>query len=281
MNGHFGDTTDTQLTPLLTVIVPVFNEAKTVIDALIDLLEEPTSKEIIIVDDGSTDTSAAEVGAWLDTVKEADCSTDRIIFFQHDTNLGKGAAIRSALEFATGSFVVVQDADLELKPSCFADLLRPLRKDQADLVIGHRVGATRSGLSLHWLGIRLLRAVVRIIYGYQISDPACCYKMLSLTNVRRMNLEAQHFEFCPEVLAKASRLKLRVSQAPVNYFPRTIEQGKKLRLLKDGWTAVRTLVRLRSWSPASDEVDRNDIGERPSGDVRSDRRKPTEVQRAG
>ena len=252
MDVNSDDAINGQARPLLSVIVPVFNEAATVAQALTALLEELTPKEIIIVDDGSTDTTAGVVESWESSVPGMAHSAGRIICIRHPVNRGKGSAVRTALEHATGRFVVVQDADLEVQPDCFPKLLKPLCDGTADFVIGYRRNSRKSSAVFHWFGVKLLGIVTRLLYGYRVHDAACCYKVLSLENLRAIQLEADRFEFCPEVLAKVCRMKLRISQVPVDYFPRSIRNGKKLRLLKDGWKAVQTLFRYRLWSPSRD-----------------------------
>jgi dolichol-phosphate mannosyltransferase len=247
-NEAAGLVADTSV-PCVSVILPVFNEVSTVAVALERVLEERTRKEVIIVDDGSHDGSEEIIEQFIRNLGTLDDRTVRIVFLKHMENEGKGRAIRTALQVARGRFVIVQDADLEVRPSCYAALLNPLVKSTAELVIGRRRRSLTRSLSLHAIGVAALGLIVRTLYGYQVRDAACCYKVLSLENLRRMNLQADRFEFCPEVIAKASKLGLTLHQVDVDYFPRGVDRGKKLRLVRDGIEAVLTLLRYRQWQP--------------------------------
>lgn len=238
--------------PCVSVILPVFNEASTAAVALGGVLEEGTSKEVIIVDDGSDDGSGAVLEGYIGSLGPLNDTTARIVLLRHRANRGKGAAIRTALATARGRFVIMQDADLEVRPSCYAALLEPLIGGTAEFVLGCRRRHFPRGLSLHVVGVAALGVIVRALYGYPVRDAACCYKVLSLENLRRMDLQADRFEFCPEVIAKASRLGLALRQVDVDYFPRGADEGKKLRLVKDGIEAILTLWRYRRWQPAPD-----------------------------
>jgi dolichol-phosphate mannosyltransferase len=237
--------------PILSVIVPVFNEAATVVQALQAIIDEPTLKEVIIVNDGSTDATAEAVQSWVNLRSSNLNVVHQVAFLQHKSNLGKGRAVRTGLAYARGQYVVIQDADLEVHPSSFPRLLKPLTEGTADFVVGRRNTSAPSWANLNLLGVQILRIVVRILYGYRIHDPACCYKLLSLEDILRFGLNAERFEFCPEVVAKACRMKLRFAEVPVDYFPRSVKDGKKLRLIRDGWTAIQTLVRYIAWNPQS------------------------------
>lgn len=233
--------------PRVTIIVPVFNEQATVALALESVFDEETPKEIILVDDGSSDGSAEAVQDWIDKIPSLNATTARFVWLKHLKNRGKGAAIRTALTLARGEFVIIQDADLEVRTNCYSALLAPLMTGTAEFVMGCRSRSLTSKRSFHAIGVTVLDSIVRYLYGYNIQDSACCFKVLSLENLRRMNLEAEKFEICPEIIAKASKLGLRLQQVDVDYFPRTAHEGKKLRLLKDGLAAIQTLLRYRRW----------------------------------
>lgn len=246
--GQVRETAAEPSLPILSVVVPVFNESTTLTKAVERVLEEPTRKEVIIVDDGSDDGTAEILEEWGRNIFSLNDSTVRIVVLRHVENRGKGRAIRTALSVAEGQFVIVQDADLELSPSCYAALLAPLLSGTAQLVIGRRRRAGGAG-SIHAIGIAALGLVVRALYGYNVQDPACCFKVLSLDNLRRMDLDGERFEFCPEVIAKGARLGLKLQQVDVAYVPRRADEGKKLRLVKDGIKAIQTLLRNRRWQP--------------------------------
>lgn len=240
--------------PLLSVIVPAYNEPQTVGPTLDAVLAEETSKEVIIVDDGSDNETAQSIGAWAEANVELNTRTGRMLWLRLSRNTGKGAAIRHGLQFASGKYVVVQDADLEVQPSAYATLLGPLMNNHADLVIGRRRGLFFGSRILHAGGVWLLNQLVRFLYRYRVHDASCCFKVLSLKNMRAMRLESDGFEFCPEVIAKASGMGLRLAEVDVTYTPRSHGHGKKLKLVRDGIIAVKTLWHFRHWElPNSDE----------------------------
>ena len=225
----------------LTVIVPVYNEERTLAEQLRRVEDAFPDKEVIIVDDGSTDNSAQILADWENH------RGFRVL--RHLYNRGKGVAIRTALPHARGRFTIVQDADMENDPQDYDKLLRPLVVNYADVVYGSRYLRTGSK-SPRWtvfrLGVVVLNVAVRLLYGVRLTDEATCYKVTSTAQLRRMNLECERFEFCPEFTAKACRLGLRIVEVPIRYTPRSIRNGKKLRL-GDGWHALATLWKWRSW----------------------------------
>jgi Glycosyl transferase family 2 len=235
--------------PILSVIVPVYNESATIGQVLDSIIEEPTCKEVLIVDDGSTDESGEIVRRWIEptSTRSFPAHVRGVTLSQHSKNQGKGMAIRTGLKAANGEFVIVQDADLELHPQEYSRLLQPAVDGIADLVIGCRV-ATRTipWMLPHRLGIAALNLAVWLLYGIRLKDEACCFKLIRTVNLRSMELDCRRFEFCPEVVAKAIRLGLRFAEVPVAYTPRGISAGKKLRLW-DGLEAMRTLWRYRHW----------------------------------
>ncbi len=232
----------------LSVIIPVYNEVNTILDVLNGVISEPTCKEILIVDDGSTDGTRQCLQQWQSTWSPTPQTAHvrRVEFLWHPANRGKGAAIRTGLELAAGEFVIVQDADLEVSPSEYPWLLQPLLAGEADFVIGYRTHVSGSHRLAHCTGIKLLNTIVRVFYGVSVRDEACCFKVLRTRDLRRMKLECSHFEFCPEVVAKAARLKLRFAEVPITYTPRDASGGKKLRL-RDGLQALWTLWKYRGW----------------------------------
>lgn len=249
--------------PLLSVIVPVFNEQATLLQLLSKIIEETTEKEVILVDDGSSDHTPEIISTWIQSSPNLTQQTHRVVWSQNESNLGKGASIRSGLSEATGKYVVVQDADLEVLPSDYSKLLEPLVSDKAQFVIGSRVFSNLNKMSFHRLGVRLLNYVVKFIYGFNISDSACCFKVLKRSDLLRMELQCMRFEFCSEVISKAARMQLKIVEVDVEYFPRTAADGKKLRLVQDGLQAIQTLLRYRNWKPVPDpqtvDKDSNDI----------------------
>ena len=231
--------------PLLTVIVPVFNEARTVDELLrrvVDATLTPTLSQrereekpdiqVIVVDDGSTDATRERLETWRTLVT----------VLSHAENRGKGSAIRTGLTPARGQFIIIQDADLEYDPRDYERLLEPLLIGKADAAYGVR----RLRWSICHLGVSVLNQIVRWIYGIRISDEATCYKVFRTNDLRAMDLQCEGFEFCPEVTAKACRMGLSICEVPISYNPRSVVQGKKLRW-RDGWAAIKTLWRWRDW----------------------------------
>jgi dolichol-phosphate mannosyltransferase len=232
--------------PLLTVIVPVFNEAATINELLRRVIQAPYSKQIVVVDDGSTDGTSDILSLWERVPMVQIC--------RHDRNRGKGRSIRTALEHACGHFVIIQDGDLETDPHDYPLLIEPLARGQADFVIGSRFASgtelAARGNSLFRLGVQLLNLAIRVLYGARVSDEACCYKALSTQVLKSLDLHCERFEFCPEVVAKAIRLNLRIAEVAIRYYPRTAANGKKLRY-RDGLRAIWCLWKLRGWEPAT------------------------------
>ncbi len=242
--------------PLLSVIIPTFNEQATLLSVLTQVAEEGTCKEIILVDDGSSDGTREMIASWIDSVEALNKQTARIIWLEHEQNLGKGTAIRSGLNVASGKYVVIQDADLEVLPSDYPQLIEPLINDQTEFVIGSRKYPDKNQLSYHRFGVRILNKLVRLLYGYDLSDAACCFKVLKHSDLLAMGLKCQRFEFCYEVIAKASRMGLMVTEVEVSYSPRSVVEGKKLRLVQDGFHAISTLMQYRFWNPKPVKFDK-------------------------
>ena len=161
----------------------------------------------------------------------------------HEGNQGKGAAIRTGLEYARGEYVLIQDSDLEYDPQDYPALLAPLADRSANVVYGVRNDRPGRGLSF-FLGVRFLTALTNVLYGCNIHDEATCYKAFRRSVLARVNLECRRFEFCPEVTAKISRMGEKIVEVPISYHPRSAEQGKKIRWT-DGASAIWTLLRYR------------------------------------
>jgi dolichol-phosphate mannosyltransferase len=219
----------------VSVIVPVYNEAAHVDELLRAIQASPVRKEIIIVDDGSTDGTRER----LKTLPPIDGVT--VIF--HEKNCGKGAAIRTALGYAHGEYVLIQDSDLEYDPQDYPALLRPLEQGEANVVYGVRPDRPERGLRF-FLGAKLLTHLANLLYGAGIHDEATCYKVFRRSLLEKIKLECLRFEFCPEVTAKLCRMGEKIAEVPVAYHPRSAVEGKKIRH-SDGWLAIWTLVRYR------------------------------------
>lgn len=219
----------------VSVIVPVYNEAAHVDELLAAIHASPVRKEIIIVDDGSTDGTREKL--------EAMPPMDDVTLVFHQRNCGKGAAIRTALSYARGEYVLIQDSDLEYDPQDYPALLRPLEDGRANVVYGVRPDRPERGLRF-FLGAKLLTHLTNLLYGAGIHDEATCYKVVRRSTLERLQLECRRFEFCPEVTAKLCRMGERIAEVPISYHPRSAVEGKKIRHA-DGWLAIWTLIRYR------------------------------------
>ncbi|HAX82018.1 MAG TPA: glycosyl transferase [Actinobacteria bacterium] len=223
---------------LLSIIVPVYNERSTVAESIRRVREVPLplDREIIVVDDGSTDGSH-------DIVKRLGDSTVRV--FRQDKNMGKGAAIRRGVAECRGDIVVVHDADLEYDPRDFPRMLTPILEGKAKVVYGSRfTGEHRNMMFWHWMGNRFLSLVTNVLYNTTLSDMETCYKMVDGELLRSLRLTANRFDIEPQVTAKILRTGTRIWEVPISYAGREIDEGKKISW-RDGFPALWTLVRIR------------------------------------
>jgi dolichol-phosphate mannosyltransferase len=220
---------------VVSVIVPVYNEAPHLDELLLAINASPVRKEIVLVDDGSTDGTREKLLALP--------PNEGLTILFHKTNCGKGAAIRTALRYARGEYVLIQDSDLEYDPQDYPALLRPLESGEANVVYGVRPDRPERGRRFY-LGAKFLTHLTNLLYRAGIHDEATCYKVFRRSLLKKISLECRRFEFCPEVTAKLCRLGEKIWEVPVSYRPRNQEQGKKLRY-SDGWVAIWTLLRLR------------------------------------
>lgn len=220
----------------VSILVPAYNEEATLNEVIERLLALPLSKEVVVIDDCSTDNTADVARAYQ----------DRIIYLRQPRNLGKGAAIRAGLAVARGEVIVIQDADLEYLPEEIPSLVQPILDRKSDVVYGTRFkhGMHPDMAIPNKIVNKLLVWFVFVLYGRKISDEATCYKAIRTEVLRSMHLECNRFEFCPEVTAKAIRLKLPILEVPISYTPRGKEAGKKIRWT-DGVEAFWTLIRHR------------------------------------
>lgn len=219
----------------VSVIVPVYNEAAHVDELLQAIHASPVKKEVIIVDDGSSDGTREKL-------RGMPLADDVTVIF-HEKNCGKGAAIRTALDYARGEYVLIQDSDLEYDPQDYPALLRPLKLGKANVVYGVRPDRPERGLRF-FLGAKLLTHLANLLYGAGIHDEATCYKVFRRSLISKINLDCRRFEFCPEVTAKLCRMGEKIAEVPISYVPRSAGEGKKIRH-SDGWLAIWTLLRYR------------------------------------
>jgi glycosyltransferase involved in cell wall biosynthesis len=226
----------------LSIVVPVFNERNTLVEIVRRMrlveLPEGIDREIIVVDDGSSDGTR-------DVLKQLSDSTVRVVL--HSENRGKGAAVRTGIENATGDYVLVQDADLEYDPDDWPKLLRPVLRGKARVVYGSRfTGERRNMLFLHWVGNRCLSLLTNLLYNTTLSDMETCYKLVDRKLLDELQLRSDKFDIEPEITAKILKRKIRIYEVPISYTGREYEEGKKITW-KDGFAAVTTLVKYRFW----------------------------------
>jgi glycosyltransferase involved in cell wall biosynthesis len=226
--------------PELTVIVPVYNEEATVARLLERVAAVPLSKQMVVVDDGSRDGSRAAIESFVKAHPEAE-------LVAHETNRGKGAAIRTGLERARGAYTIIQDADLEYEPEDFVRLLAAAREQGARVVYGSRVLARRphSYRRYYWGG-RLVSLVASLLYWRRITDEPTCYKLFDTALLKSLPLREDGFGFCPEATALVCRRGERIVEVPIRYAPRSMAEGKKIRWT-DGLKAIWILLKHRLW----------------------------------
>ncbi len=223
----------------VSVIIPVYNEKNTIEKVIEKVNAVPIDKEIIIVDDGSTDGTRQI----LERILEQKDPRIKVIF--QPENMGKGSAIRRAINEITGDVVVIQDADLEYEPMDYLRLIDPIRQGKSDVVYGSRVlGKNPVSSFSFYIGGRFLSFLTNLLYRTSITDEPTCYKMFRADVLRSIKLRCRGFEFCPEITAKIAKRKIRIYEVPIAYIPRSIKEGKKIRW-KDGLVAIWTLIRYR------------------------------------
>jgi glycosyltransferase involved in cell wall biosynthesis len=226
---------------LLSVIIPVYNERNTILKILEKVKSvkiDKIDKEIIIVDDFSTD-GTREI---LESLKGKDEKL-KIIF--QKKHVGKGFAIRTALKFVEGEIVLIQDADLEYDPNEYPKLIEPILEGKAKIVYGSRVLKKNPKASIiFYIGGRFLSFLTNLLYGTNITDEPTGYKVFSTDVLKSIDLKCLGFEFCPEVTAKVAKKGYKIYEVPINYNPRSIKEGKKIRF-KDALKAVFTLIKYR------------------------------------
>jgi glycosyltransferase involved in cell wall biosynthesis len=227
-----------QETACLAVIIPAYDEADTIATVLQTVLAQPLVREVIVVDDASRD------GTWA--VLQPLAQTDaRIKLFQHSVNRGKGAALRTGFAKATAPIVIVQDADLEYDPAYFGTLARPILQGKADVVFGSRFagsGAHRVLYFWHYLGNKTLTLLSNMVTNLNLTDMETGYKMFRREVVEKIQIEEDRFGFEPEIVAKISRMDIRIYEVSISYHGRTYAEGKKIGW-RDGFSALRCIVK--------------------------------------
>lgn len=224
----------------LSIIVPIYNEAKTVekiLDKLLQVkLEEDIEKEILLVNDCSNDNSGDVILKFIERNTKIE-----IKYFEHTINQGKGAAIHTGIKNATGDYIIVQDADLEYDPQEFNLLLRPIIDGFADVVYGSRFMGGKPHRVLfffHSIGNKILTFLSNATTNINLTDMETCYKLFDAKILKSLNLQEKRFGFEPEVTAKVSKIpQIRIYEVGISYYGRTYEEGKKINW-KDGFRAI-------------------------------------------
>jgi glycosyltransferase involved in cell wall biosynthesis len=221
----------------LSVIIPVYNEETTIQEILKQVRAVGLAYEIIIVDDGSTDRTRELLKA-----EETQPGTSVIY---HDRNQGKGAAVRTGFDRATGEILLIQDADLEYDPRDYPVLLRPIEEGRVKVVYGSRfLGPRKAMLFWHMLGNKALTLLTNILYNTILSDMETCYKVFKADAIKGIPLRSRRFEFEPEITAKVLKRGHRIFEVPISYYGREYNEGKKITW-REGPKAVWTLIKYR------------------------------------
>ena len=226
----------------VSILIPVYNEALTlplVIQRVLAApLPEGCEKEIVIINDGSTDGTKELADQFR--------GTPLVVVHHSPVNFGKGAALRIGIAQATGDILLVQDGDLEYDPNDYPKILAPILEGRAKVVYGSRFAQGVQGMKFaNWVANKVLTLAANILYGANITDEATAYKAFAREAIAGLKLSCVRFEFCPEVTAKVRRLGFEIHEVPISYNPRGILQGKKIRW-QDGVEALWTLIKYRA-----------------------------------
>jgi glycosyltransferase involved in cell wall biosynthesis len=226
---------------ILSILIPAYNEKKTIAEILeriesVNLDDISFEKEIIIIDDGSTDGTKEILNGLEGKYK--------IIY--HSQNKGKGAAIRTGLERASGDYVIIQDADLEYDPQDYRKMIESAIKNRAQAVYGSRRlnPYNKPRYASYYLGGIFLNWMTRLISGIKITDESTCYKLFKTELIKSLALKCEGFDFCPEVTMKIAKRGIKIYEVPISYHPRSIEEGKKIKW-RDGLRALVALIKYK------------------------------------
>jgi len=218
----------------VTILVPVYNEEKTLMSVLSEIEKLQIDKEIIVINDGSTDGTKEILGS---------LQNKDIRVIHHSENLGKGKAIQTGLRYSTGDVVAIQDADLEYRPSQIVELLKEFENPDVDAVYGSRFLKKNPNLYKRYLlGNKFLTFLINLFYGSSYTDSYTCYKLIKRDVFQKLSLESSRFEIEAEISIKLKKIGARVLEIPIDYSPRTIEEGKKIGF-KDALRGILTIIK--------------------------------------
>ena len=238
VEGFSGAKNNAQIAPCLSVVIAVYNEEKSIGQVLKTVLEQRPVREVIVVDDSSSDKTWPIVQQFAE-------GESRVQIVRHEKNKGKGAALRTGFQRANAPIVIIQDADLEYDPNEYHLLLSPILSGNADVVYGSRFGgggAHRVLYYWHSVGNKVLTTLSNMGTNLNLSDMETCYKAFKRDVLQKICLEESRFGFEPEITAKIARLGVRIFEVPISYYGRTYEEGKKVNW-KDGFSALRCIVK--------------------------------------
>ncbi len=222
-------------TATLTIVVPAYNERKTIDRVLEALVALPIEKQIVVVDDGSTDGTRERLQAWS--------SHKEIEIFLHASNQGKGAALQTGFRMAAGNIIIVQDADLEYSPSDILRVVQPILDGQADVVYGSRyLNSQLEGSRIHRLGNQFLTWFSNLWTGQKLTDMETCYKAFRRDVLRKISIQQNRFGFEPEITAKIAKQGVQIAEVPIQYRARSWSEGKKIGV-KDLFNTLYCIVR--------------------------------------
>jgi glycosyltransferase involved in cell wall biosynthesis len=230
---------------ILSIIIPAYNESSTICLLLDKILHVKLiyniQKEILVINDCSTDNTRKIVEAYI-----TQHTTERIVLHNQSFNQGKGSAVRKGFENVSGDYVIIQDADLEYNPQDYNPLLEHLISRNLPVVYGSRFlnRTNKHSYRRFYIGGRLVSLISNILYGQHLTDEPTCYKLFRTDFIKSIPLQCTGFEFCPEITAKIARQNIKIDEIAIEYYPRSIAEGKKIRWT-DGVKAIRTLLKYR------------------------------------
>lgn len=224
----------------LSIIVPVFNEEKTIqklVDKILKVKIGSFDREIIIINDASNDSTKDKLAKFK--------RHKRIKVIHHSVNQGKGAAIKTGIKKATGLFLIIQDADFEYNPSDIKTLLKVIHANKKSVVYGSRYLGKHFDTFTHKLGNKAVTLTTNLLYGCSLTDMETCYKLIPRQLYKQVDIQSKRFNFEPEITAKIIRKGYKIIEVPISYHKRNFFEGKKLRWWKDGFSAIWTLFKYR------------------------------------